>query len=62
MTDLSRFFDDDVPDDVLNDPTWEPKLLPDITKLPTDSTFKDIIETEYDGDSYGPDNYEDEEW
>jgi hypothetical protein len=62
IDDIEDDFDDEIPDEVLNDPSWEPRLLPEnLNKLPNVS-INDLIAEEYDGDGYGADTYEDEEW
>ena len=45
--------DDDIPDEVLDDPRWSHKLLPDMTKL-TDGRFLRNIEFD---DLIGEDDY-----
>lgn len=52
---MSRFdeidiFEDDlnekIPQEVLNDPSWEPRLLPDLDNMDMHYTYDDIIEEE----------------
>lgn len=46
---LDEWLNNNVPDEVLSDPSWEPKLLPEPDKLlNSDYGLDDIIETEYD--------------
>jgi hypothetical protein len=42
---LEDSFYEDIPDEVLNDPSWEPKLLPDLEDpFDTNYTWNDIVE------------------
>ncbi len=46
---LNEDFDDNIPQEVLNDDSWSPRLLPDISNLNNIVfTFDDVIETEED--------------
>lgn len=46
---MNEFFDEDIPDEVLNDESWEPRFLPttnDLTRL--DHSFDDMIDSDED--------------
>lgn len=46
---LEEYFDDTIPDEVLQDDSWEPALLPDLSDMiDTTHSFNDMIE-DYEG-------------
>lgn len=44
LDELEEWFDDNIPQDVLDSPGWQPRLLPELSNLRIDYKYEDIIE------------------